>query len=127
MFFTIKTRAPPQGERSLGSPKNTHLERELEGQSRRRMGGEGGTWACTMASSRPELQPAGSQLLLDFECWISHCRVMSAKGRGGYSLSLPSSWTWGTAWVRCSTPAPPRGTPRCRHSPMLSFSLQEME
>lgn len=27
-------------------------------------------------------RPAGPQLRLDFECWISHCRVMSAEARG---------------------------------------------
>lgn len=27
-------------------------------------------------------RPTGSQLRLDFECWISHCRVMSAEARG---------------------------------------------
>lgn len=69
------------------------------------------------------IRARGPQLRLDFECWISHCRVMSARQGDTYSLS----------WL--SPPPRPqqtRGqavphTPSPRHSPMLSFSLQEME
>lgn len=51
-----------------------------------------------MASSRFELQSAGSQLLLDFECWISHCRVMSVKARGDLQ-ALPSAVTPSCSWA----------------------------
>lgn len=73
-------------------------------------------------------RPAGPQLRLDFECWISHCRVMSAEARGHLEplpLAVTSSRTWASTWARAAPHAPRDPSPR--HSPMLSFSLQEME